>query len=65
MKAGAYVLHLSCDHPLCHQRGEYVGNHTESEAMREARRAGWHIGRPWTAPDYCKEHKKEHKRETR
>jgi hypothetical protein len=58
MKAGAYVLHLSCDHKGCSEHGEYVGNRTETEAMREARRDGWHIGKPWTSPDYCKRHKR-------
>lgn len=62
MKAGAYVLHLSCDHEGCNERGEYVGNRTESEAMQIARKDGWKIGRPWTQPDYCKQHRKEHGR---
>ena len=64
MKAGAYVLHISCDHPSCHARGEYVGSRNQTEAFQVARRAGWKIGQPWTSPDYCKAHRAEHNKRT-
>lgn len=49
MKAGAYVLHITCDHRDCMRIShEFVGRN-ESEALKAARRAGWAVGRPWTA----------------
>lgn len=58
MKAGCYVLHMTCDHPGCPRRSvEFVGE-DKKEAFKAARTAGWVTKETWTGKDLCPTHKK-------
>jgi len=49
MKVGGYVLHLYCDTEGCdaverHRIQMEFGGHDRADAVREAKRKGWHVG---------------------
>lgn len=58
MKAGAYVLHLTCDYPGCKRQSVEFTGEDKKEAFQAARNAGWVIKNTWTGKDLCKDHRK-------
>lgn len=61
MKAGCYVLHLTCDQVGCHRFREFTGE-TMTDAMAKARKANWKPSRSWSGKDWCQEHSTEENR---